>query len=545
MEKKLKVLMIGNSFSDDASQWVNEICKDLGIKITIGNMFIGGCTLDTHYANLIGNKNAYQFRTYSANTLNWTSRSETSISYALNYDDWDFVTLQQASGGSGLSSTYALVGSIISEILTLKPDVRFVWHMTWAYHQTSTQSAFSNYNNDQMTMYNAITSTVQSQIVNNRKFLTVIPNGTAIQNARTSYLGDSFTRDGYHLTYDLGRYIAGVTLVHAMTGVDVSPLEYMPSGVTEEGRAIAIESALNAVKNPFTITESKYTEEPSFDLTGLKEIDCEVVGCAYYVSTDANNFDKIVTTASNSISFSATKRFTKAELPVGSVIEIKPGFQYRPEAWLGDSVMTVRPNNVSSKFIKVTEAWWGAYKYRAFNISTTTGASVLEVGVEAMRDALSIYVPENVPDVDVNPYDAGDADKFTANGLNIANYTLFSPSLCSGFYDSSNWTSPTIITDNKNLSYKFLCTNTFTKQTLPVGSVLIVDQGYQYRPDAWTGNVKNPARPANVTTNFVKIDDAWWGNYTVRTFNVSKTSTPVINTEYHDVAKHFRIYIPN
>ena len=98
-------------------------------------------------------------------------------------------------------------------------------------------------------MYKAITRCVQAKVLPNEDISLIVPNATSIQNARTSSLGDTLTRDGYHLSYDVGRYIAGVTFFHAVTGMDISNLTYAPDGVGEEVRKIAIESAINAVKN--------------------------------------------------------------------------------------------------------------------------------------------------------------------------------------------------------------------------------------------------------------------------------------------------------
>ena len=96
-------------------------------------------------------------------------------------------------------------------------------------------------------------------------FEIIIPNGTAIQNARTSFIGDTLTRDGHHLTYNLGRYIAGLTLVKTITGVDVTQINYAPNGLSEEYIKIAIESCNNAFENPFSITNSTYTSMPTND----------------------------------------------------------------------------------------------------------------------------------------------------------------------------------------------------------------------------------------------------------------------------------------
>ena len=47
----MKVLCIGNSFSDDAHTFVHEIAASVGQDITIGNLYIGGCPLERHWQN--------------------------------------------------------------------------------------------------------------------------------------------------------------------------------------------------------------------------------------------------------------------------------------------------------------------------------------------------------------------------------------------------------------------------------------------------------------------------------------------------------------
>ena len=59
-------------------------------------------------------------------------------------------------------------------------------------------------------MYQAIADAVKKAAKAN-KIKIVIPSGTAIQNARTSFIGDHLNRDGYHLDVKIGRYTAACT----------------------------------------------------------------------------------------------------------------------------------------------------------------------------------------------------------------------------------------------------------------------------------------------------------------------------------------------
>ena len=121
-------------------------------------------------------------------------------------------------------------------------------------------------------------------------------------------------------------------------------------------------------------------------------MDLELTKFAYY-NSDAASWDNLITEASNGNRYYASRKFTKEELPVGSVIIIEDGWQYRPEGWEADKTSHVRPKNVSVYRTDVTEEWWGNYTRRAFNVSKQT-AETLEKQDAAARAALKVYVPQ-------------------------------------------------------------------------------------------------------------------------------------------------------
>ena len=105
MSKSIKILAIGNSFADNAMAYLYPILAALGYDdIVLGNLFIGGCSLATHTYNALNNLPAY---TYRKNTTGkFDNVDNVSISTALADEDWQYVTMQQASGASGLIYTY-------------------------------------------------------------------------------------------------------------------------------------------------------------------------------------------------------------------------------------------------------------------------------------------------------------------------------------------------------------------------------------------------------------------------------------------------------
>jgi hypothetical protein len=108
-----------------------------------------------------------------------------------------------------LESTYNEDLTTLVNYVKRRSRAKLVWHMTWAYQKDCTHSSFPNYNSDQMTMYNSIISVTQKKIAANANFALIIPSGTAVQNSRTSLLGDTITRDGYHQQQYLAEKLHG------------------------------------------------------------------------------------------------------------------------------------------------------------------------------------------------------------------------------------------------------------------------------------------------------------------------------------------------
>lgn len=250
----MKILAIGNSFSEDAMEYLYQILRALGEEdITLGNLFIGGCPIEKHVLNAETDAPAYSYRKNVDGE--WVKILEYKSIDALQSEQWDFISMQQASRYSGLLDSYEKLPKLIKFAReNSNSQAKFFWHMTWAYQKDATHEAFSNYQNDQMKMYSAVINAVKTLILPNKEFEFIVPSGTAIQNARTSYLGDTLTRDGFHLSIPLGRYIAGLAWARMLTGKSVRGISYAPEGVDEKMKEMAIEAVETAVQKPFEVT---------------------------------------------------------------------------------------------------------------------------------------------------------------------------------------------------------------------------------------------------------------------------------------------------
>lgn len=257
-EKTLKILAIGNSFSEDAIEnYLYDLAKAANKKIVIGNMYIPGASIEQHVNNSKDDKATYSYRKTDKDGTK-TSTKDISISQAIQDEDWDYISLQQASHYSGQYNTIEKdLPALISYVNGLKPEkAKLIYHQTWAYQHDSDHTGFANYNNNQLEMYNAIAD-ASKKVNKSKQFSFIVPAGTAIQNARTSSIGDNFTRDGYHLQLDYGRFAAACTWYEKLFNLDVRKNTYKPASVTDLQATIAKEAAHKAVNSPWKISTIK------------------------------------------------------------------------------------------------------------------------------------------------------------------------------------------------------------------------------------------------------------------------------------------------
>ena len=253
----VRILAIGNSFSQDSvEQYLWELFDAAGIPAIIGNMYIGGCTLERHFKNSVTDKNDYSYRKVVNGVK--TDTPKVTLSHGLSDEEWDYVSFQQASGVSGEYETYEPYLQALTAYVRrrVRADAVFMWHQTWSYSADASHKEFPRYGRDQMQMYQAIMG-ASRQAVGAHGFPILIPSGTAIQNARTSSLGDSLNRDGFHLEKTYGRYTAACTWFESISGISVVGNAYHPASISAETAAICQTAAHNACLHPYAVTSAQ------------------------------------------------------------------------------------------------------------------------------------------------------------------------------------------------------------------------------------------------------------------------------------------------
>ena len=223
----VSLLMIGNSFSWNAYEYINQIAQAEGADFVCANLNYGGCSLQQHADFMTNDKAVYGYQ------RSWgTGLSEYKASQALKDQDWDYISIQQVSGKAGRPETYQpYMHTVIEYIKKRCPNAEIIWHQTWAYQKTSDHSDFPYFNNDQDYMWQCIESTSKAKAAE-EDIRYIVPSGKAFQNARATAIGDNLNTDGYHANA-MGQYLAGFCFFSTVTGILPSTNSYRPSTISE------------------------------------------------------------------------------------------------------------------------------------------------------------------------------------------------------------------------------------------------------------------------------------------------------------------------
>lgn len=532
--KSFKVLSIGNSFSEDAHRYLWQIAESYGIpkeNILIANMYIGGAELEKHVANLRNEAAIYTYQEYKG--PNQTGLNNYKLSEAIVKENWDVVTFQQASHDSGIADKYGshinTLVSWVKEKATNK-NVKIGWHMTWAYQQDANHSGFLNYERNQNKMYEMILDTLEQKVYSTHNMNFIIPSGTAIQNARTSYLNDNLTRDGYHLTDPMGRFIAGLVYFKSITGFDINQtnVTFAPDKLLKEDIDVAFESMNNAINNPTKVTNSLNLVAPKIEEPVLPDI--KVDGEILEFDIQLGFWNQGATSVSPETDglhnkFISTLPLSNELLPVGSSIVLEDGYQYRViflEKNENGFKVVKRSNNYYDRVVTIDENFFEAGDYVAFNIAPKGNNQDLTLLIDEITSKFKLYQIKELVDE--------------------AGYINFKYEL--GFWNSK---ATSISPETDALHNKFLAIHPIDKKIFKVGSKITLEEGFQYRTihlDKQNDAFVVVDRSNNYTVNELILDESFFSKGEYIAFNVAYVGNKEVITDRLDfVASKIKLQV--
>ena len=229
--KTIKVLAIGNSFSVDATRYLHQIAASADVDTKIVNLPIGGCPLERHWKNIETGERAYNYQ------LNgFSTERSVSIEEVLTEETWDYIITQQVSHDSGwLVSFEPFLGLILNYLKEKAPNAKILLQETWAYEHDSNHSNFMRYHRNQQEMYEKVHACYTQMA--EKYDIELIPSGSVIQKVRSlpefhvPTGGLSLCRDGFHMSFDYGRYLTGCVWAKKLFGISLKDVSFIPDSV--------------------------------------------------------------------------------------------------------------------------------------------------------------------------------------------------------------------------------------------------------------------------------------------------------------------------
>lgn len=234
------------------------LCTAEGRDVILGYPYRGGTWLSQHdaWSNRTDTL-PYNYRKFKNGQFSSTGLATYSLKMALEDEPWDYVFIQSDHDSVGIYKSYVPYVEHLIDFVHAhcsNPDVKIGFYMTWPYDAGSTYSSFKLYNRNQQLMYDSIIACAQQLMASHPDLEMIIPAGTAVQNCRTSYMGEKMNRDGYHLHYDHGRYVAALSWYEVIFGKSVLEVSWHPESITDYCADMCRHAVHAAIENPYTVT---------------------------------------------------------------------------------------------------------------------------------------------------------------------------------------------------------------------------------------------------------------------------------------------------
>ena len=209
----IKLLSIGNSFSQDVTRYLYGIARADGVEMKIVNLYIGGCSLSRHYRNMLSEGREYSYELNGMKSGLWVSMKEALLS-----DEWDYVTIQQQSLKSTDYETFVpYLDALAAYVRKMAPMAKILLHQTWGYEPLSQKLIESPFETHEE-MFAQIREAYA-------KAADAIDADGILCSGETVLLANQIGapcpyRDGFHLSKGFGRYLCGLVWYAMLTGND-------------------------------------------------------------------------------------------------------------------------------------------------------------------------------------------------------------------------------------------------------------------------------------------------------------------------------------
>lgn len=230
----MRILTIGNSFSEDATRYLSQIARAQGVYFEVVNICIGGCSLERHYRNMLDDKKDYMLQYNGANTGFFITLREALLSRP-----WDVVTIQQVSYASFNKDTYfPYITLLVEYIRKCQPKAKLMLQQTWGYEDGSDRllkmAGYETMKAMTEDIKNAYAYAAESE-----HFDGIIPSGELMYSMHERGI-EKVHRDTFHASLGLGRYAIGLLWFRMLTGKSVAENSFAELDIPATAEEIAI-----------------------------------------------------------------------------------------------------------------------------------------------------------------------------------------------------------------------------------------------------------------------------------------------------------------
>ncbi len=212
----MRILSIGNSFSEDAQRYLHRAARAQGLYIETVNLYIGGCPLEVHHRNLLSGAENYDLQFNGQNT-----GFHISIEKALLSGHWDVITLQQVSSQSPYYDKYVPYINVIADFVRkCCPKAKILIHQTWNYEEGSHRLC-------EELKYEKAADMLRDIVASYKKAAEkigadgIIPSGEMLYKLHENGI-EKVHRDTFHASLGAGRYAIALLWIRMLTGVGVT-----------------------------------------------------------------------------------------------------------------------------------------------------------------------------------------------------------------------------------------------------------------------------------------------------------------------------------
>jgi hypothetical protein len=255
--KRLHVLFIGNSFSQNTSEFLAAFALGLGVEdVKVGTLYIGGCSVNMHLNHFENATHNYEYyvNVGEGNVLT----PNTSINDAVDSDEWDIIAIQSGTGdGSRLTDPFAYHS--VEKLATLvkaaaKGSPKILFCMTWVGESCHSQAEIRAFDGNTALIYAIMREIVRHYVSRLPVIDGIVPGGTAVENARRRFPSERLSLDRYHMSAVAGQALLALNFLANATDLDVTAATWWPEGLSDSEKADLLACVKAAKENPYEIT---------------------------------------------------------------------------------------------------------------------------------------------------------------------------------------------------------------------------------------------------------------------------------------------------